>query len=133
MSDQAAVSTFITKLLHRLMSRYGGTQIFLFGPEGEPFWPARVPITQDELHLFAKALDFIERVEAELPKPFVAVDPEGRYTIALVGADFDLYVVVFVDEPDRLAAEARVYRIRDEMAPELSRLPPEALRVTGRA
>src|SRR5438045_2193496 len=36
-------------LLHGLLAQHGGTQIFLFGPEGLPFWAARTPLARREL------------------------------------------------------------------------------------
>ncbi len=44
------VDGFLAAVSHRILSRYGGTQIFLFGPQGEPFWAARLPVRPEESH-----------------------------------------------------------------------------------
>ncbi len=42
---------FLTGLLHQLLARHGGLQVFLFGGEGDPFWAARTPLDRSELRL----------------------------------------------------------------------------------
>lgn len=117
MTEPNVTDAFLIGLLHRLMSRHGGTQVFLFGGDGDPFWAARTPLHQSELRLLSDALDLIERLEKDRPKPFIGHDPNGRFTFAALDGRADLYVVVFAEGPDREAAEARVVAMRDELLP----------------
>ena len=100
-----------------MIARHGGGQVFLFGPEGQPFWASRLPVQRSELTLLRDALDLIERLEAQLPRPFLSSDPGGRFVVAALDTTHDLYVVRF-GGPDRVAAEARVVAIRDDLADE---------------
>ena len=113
--DPSVTDAFLTGLLHRLLSRHGGSQVFLFGAEGDPFWAARTPLDPSELTLLREALDLIEALEENRPKPFVGHDPGRRFTVAALDSQEDLYVVVFADGPDREAAEARVVAMRNEL------------------
>ena len=107
---------FLTGLLHRLMARHGGTQVFLFGGEGDPFWAARTPLSHSELRLLGEAVDLLQSIEGTRPKPFVGHDASGRFTVAALDAKEDLYVVVVADGPDRAVAEARVVAMRSGLA-----------------
>ena len=63
----------LVPLLGQLLARNGGTQIFLFGPEGAPFWAARTPLEQRELKTLSAALELIEdgiKVNAICPGNF---------------------------------------------------------------
>jgi hypothetical protein len=119
MTNSSATDAFLTGVLHRMMRRHGGSQIFLFGGEGDPFWAARTPVKQMELTLLRDALDFIEALEGNHPKPFVQHDPRERFTVASLDRSEDLYLVVFADAPDRALAEARVVAIRADLWPEV--------------
>lgn len=111
------LDAFVTGLCHRILARHGGTQIFLFGPQGEPFWAARVPVQQEELLRLSEALDLIEATEALRPKPFLARDSLKGFTIAALDDRHDLYIVLFDEGPSRPAAEARIAAVLQEMAP----------------
>lgn len=67
------------------------------------------------MHLLDDALKLIESLEVEHPRPFVGHDPRRRFVVAALDAVEDLYVVVFSDDPDRSAAEARVVAFRDDL------------------
>jgi hypothetical protein len=111
------VDAFLTGLCHRILGRHGGTQIFLFGAKGEPFWAARVPVKQEELFLLSDALDLLEATEAHRPKPFLARDSLKGFTVAALDEQQDLYIVLFDEGPSRPAAEARVTAVLKELAP----------------
>lgn len=102
------VDAFLAGLAHRVLSRYGGTQIFIFGPRGEPFWAARVPVRQEELLLLSNALDLIEATESLRPKPFLARDSLKGFTVAALDERHDLYIVLFDEGRTGPVVEARV-------------------------
>ena len=122
-------------LLRRLLAKYGGRQLFLFGPEGEPFRAARVPIEPDDFELFKGALCVIEELEATRPRPFFSVDARNRFIVAALDERHDLYFVVLLGdgEPEPHAAvlrpplptrtvEERVALLREELIPHLAPL-----------
>jgi hypothetical protein len=114
MSATSLTDEFLTGLLSRLLARYGGSQVLLFGAAGEPFWAARA-LTKPELLLLDDALALIESLETDHLKPFVGHDARRRFVVAALDAAEDLYVVVFSDDPDRMAADARVVALRDDL------------------
>ena len=131
----------VDRLLRRLLAKYGGRQLFLFGPQGEPFWAARVPIEPDEFTLFKGALRVIEQLEATRPRPFFAVDPRNRFIVAALDEAHDLYFIVLLaehePEPEPEAAvlsqpvptraiEERVALLREELLGHLAPLRPRS-------
>jgi hypothetical protein len=115
MRDANAASV-LNAVLGRVLARYGGRQIFVFGAEGSPFWAARLPVEPEELGYLERALELIERLEVTLPKPFFAFDDEYRLLVAALDAQSDLYFVVLEDSGQEAAA-ARVAAIRLELNP----------------
>ena len=109
------IDSLVPALLKRALARHGGTQAFLFGPSGDPFWAARAPVAQAELGLLAEALDLLESLEEDHQRPFIGHDEGGRFVVAALDAAEDAYVVVLSTELDRLAAEARVVLMREEL------------------
>ena len=112
-TDPAVV---LDAVLGRLLGHHGGRQIFVFGADGTPFWAARLPVVPEELGYLERALELIERLEANLPKPFFAFDDAYRLLVAALDARSDLYFVVLEDSGQEAAA-ARVAAIRVELAP----------------
>lgn len=128
--DTPEPDTVLTALLQRLLSRYGGRQLFLFGPEGEPFMAARLPMEPEEFNLLNSALAMIERLESQRPRPFFALDNEHQLIVAALDEKQDLYFVVLLGHEEntsamalsvpqlpRLSAEARVASLRHELLP----------------
>ncbi|HCF57015.1 MAG TPA: hypothetical protein DFS52_03335 [Myxococcales bacterium] len=111
--DKASVEALVERVLRDVLKRQAAEQLFLFGPSGEPFWCARKPIHRDEMFVLEQALALIQAVETTKPKPFIDHDSAGRYSVAALGGDSDLYVVCVNPLPDRQAAEARVVHLRD--------------------
>jgi hypothetical protein len=111
-SREAAVHA----LLQRLLARHGGRQLFLFGPDGDPFWAARSPVEARELDVLDAALSLLERLERSRPKPFFSYDPDAGFLVAALDAVEDLYFVV-LDDAGPEVAEARVGILRGELAP----------------
>lgn len=132
-SSRDDLDSFLLKLLNGVLTRFGGNQIFLFGPDGDPFWPARSPVQQSEIDLLSLAIDHLEGVERARPRPFLTHDPLGRFVAVGLGLAVPLYVVVLDDGPDPLVAERRIARVRDEIAPELERIPAHFLRAANAA
>ncbi len=126
--DPNAIDAFVSRVLHHLLSRHTAEQVYLFGPAGEPFWCARTPLTPADLRLLEDALGLIGSLENARPKPFIGHDAAGRFSVAALATDSDLYVVCVNHGPDRLAAEARVALMRDELEPQVQHLRTKALR-----
>ena len=122
MGPDVDVDAAVIQTLHALLSRFGVGQLFLFGADGEPFWPARTPVRPDEITLLDDALATIARLEATRAKPFAARSPDGRYTVAALAADCDLYIVVLDNAPTGDDAAARVTLIREAVLPAVERL-----------
>ncbi|MHB1847146.1 MAG: hypothetical protein ACYCWW_20165 [Deltaproteobacteria bacterium] len=117
-----STDAFISAVLTRVLSHVGVEQLFLFGPEGDPFWAARIPLQHADLRLLLAALDLLESTEAEHEKPFVASDPNGRFTVAAFDANEDIYVVLVNDQATGLPAEARVSLAREAIRPHVSEI-----------
>jgi hypothetical protein len=123
----AGPAVLLDAVLARLLARNGGRQIFVFGPDGAPFWAARVPVDPEEIGALERALKLIERLEATLPRPFFAYDDAHRLLVAALDARSDLYFVV-LDDRGRDATAARVAAIRLDLAPHLPVLREEIRR-----
>jgi len=126
---RSEIDALVSRVLRDVLKRRSARQVFLFGAAGEPFWCAEHPIRPDDLMLLEHALGLIQTVEAYRPKPFIDHDPRGLFTIAALGEDSDLYVVVMNSLPDRIAAEARVDLVRADLNGELRALRSRPLRV----
>jgi hypothetical protein len=112
----ARQSAIVDTLLRRLLARTGSRQVFLFGPEGEPFMAARLPIERAELAQLNHALDLLERMEeAHRPKPFLASDAEHGLLVAALDEQEDLYVVMLETDPEPEPVEARAAILRQEV------------------
>jgi hypothetical protein len=108
-----------------MIARFGGRQIFLFGPTGTPFWAARAPVSEADYNRLDVALALLERTEQERPRPFFAHDAANNLVVAALDEREDLYVVVLHDEVDPAPAEMRVGVLRQEFAGELGALRKE--------
>ncbi len=113
--DRAELDALVARVLREVLKRHTAEQVFLFGPSGDPFWCARKPIRRDEMSILEQALSLIDAVEASRPKPFIDHDSSGRFSVAALGQDSDLYVVCVNPSPDRQVAEARVVDLRDDL------------------
>jgi hypothetical protein len=129
--DQASIDALVTRVLHEMLRRHSAEQVFLFGPSGDPFWCAKKPIRRDELMLLEQALGLIQAVEASKPKPFIDHDGGGRFSVAALGEDSDLYVVCVNPLPDRQVAEARVIELRDDLRPRIRDFRNREIRVAA--
>ncbi len=126
-----SIDLFVSRVLHTLLARHRAVQVFLFGPSGSPFWCARSPLTSEDMHILEIALDLIERLEADKPKPFIGHDAAGRFSVAALGRDSDLFVVCVNHGLDRAAAEARVALVRDELLPKVTNIRNGEVRVAA--
>jgi len=129
--DRHTLDALVTRVLNTMLARHRCQQLFLFGPAGDPFWCARTPLTNQDVNLLTAGLNLIEKTEDSRPKPFVGHDPLGRFAVAAIGGDSDLYFIVVNHVPDRAAAEATVPLIRGELAPELRPVRNRAERAAG--
>ena len=125
------LNAVVLRSLHSVLARYKADQIVLFGPEGEPFWVARDPISEDELRIFENAVDFLAKLESTHEKPFAARAPDGSCSVAALATDSDLFIVL-IDRDPHPHAEARVALVRDALFPAFEHLRTKALRDQGR-
>lgn len=125
------IDALAERVLRDVLKRHAAEQVFLFGPSGDPFWCARKPVKRDELFLLEKALGLIEAVEATKPKPFIDHDSGGRFSVAALGDDSDLFVVSINPMPDRQVAEARVVELRDDLRPRVQDFRNKQIRVAS--
>ena len=119
--------------LRAVLSAYRAEQLFLFGPDGNPFWAARTPVQPQELTILERALDLIAAVEGKRAKPFVARSSDAAFSIAALGEDSNLYLVVLASDSHGAPAEGRVALMRDKLRPAVEHLRTAALRVRSRA
>src|SRR5262249_26816757 len=105
-------------ILEKVRSRWNVSQAFLFDGDGDPFWPARVPVTPEEVRLLVEAVDLAERLERQRPKPFIGHDPSARFSALAVSAQSNLYAVC-LGPPDRVSAEQRLQRIQEHLASDI--------------
>jgi hypothetical protein len=118
----------VARALDAVLARFGADQLFLFASNGDPFWVAREPVSQEEMHVFTEALDFLAELETTKEKPFAAESPDRTYSVAALAPDSDLFVVLIDRGPQKLGAEARVGLVRADLAPRLEHLRTSALR-----
>jgi hypothetical protein len=114
--------TFLALLLTRARLNHGGAQIFFCGPKGEPLHVARRPIHPAELELLGEALGLLPELERAQPRPLRASDPGGRFTLAALDEEHDMFVMIFEKPAEAEAREARALAIRKEIEPHTARL-----------
>jgi hypothetical protein len=115
-------------VLTKMLARHRGSQIFVFGSTGKPYWAARSPVEPGELELLDTALDRIEEVEAHRPKPYLSHDAERRLLVAALDGKEDLYVAVLQSGRDPQASAARANLLRKDLAPYMEPLREEIRR-----
>ncbi len=80
-----------------LLSRLCGdrcTQVYLFGPSGEPFWAARLPLESDEIPILADVMSLVASAHGGHGAPLVAPDEHGRFVVGALDASGELYVAL---------------------------------------
>lgn len=100
--QQAALDVAI----ERLCTFHPANQIFIFGPQAEPFWSHFDPMP-GELELLRLALTAIEQREHE-PAPSVIGGPSGHFTAMVLDAERTLFAVIMLRKGPRSPAETRV-------------------------
>lgn len=113
---RAAEASVVAAVLERAIAREGSQQIFVFRPEGAPFWAARAPVRPEDLVHLERALLMIEAMEPSHAKPFFGCAASGEFQLAALDTDEDLYVVVLAPDLDPAHAEARARRVLQELA-----------------
>jgi hypothetical protein len=126
MDDPRAI---VDAILQRVLSVHGHRQIFLFGPTGEPFWAARLPVSAKELVLLDIGMRLLQEVERTRERPFVAYEPRHDLFTTALDAREDLYVVVLQDSRSGAPAEA-VVRLKAALSVDLPALRTAVSRLT---
>ena len=106
MSDTTTLLAALDLATERMERLHPDRQIFIFGPEGDPFW-ARVRPNDGELTKLRVALDFLEKIESGRQRPFTASDEFGRFTVFALDVAGELYAVVLPTPRSIPSAEAR--------------------------
>lgn len=73
--------------------RTGADNVLLFGPEGSPFWAAKLPLDPAHLRCLERALEAIEAQAALQPRPFLGTDVEGGFSFGALERP-ELYFVL---------------------------------------
>jgi hypothetical protein len=85
----AALDVAIERLSRSNVNR----QVFIFGPDGQPFW-AKERVLAGELEWLRRAITILEKHEASHPRPFVMTPPGLPLTVMALDAEGQLYAVV---------------------------------------
>ncbi len=101
--------------IERLSRRYVDQQVFIFGPEGTPFW-AKDPVVAGELEWLKRGVAVIERFEERQARPFVVSPLGAPFTAMALDAEGELYAVVLTSTRGR-SAERRAPSDRVEPLP----------------
>lgn len=118
-SDPRAI---VDAILQRVLSRFAYRQMFLFGPKADPFWAARLPITEKELALLDAGTKLLASSELDHARPFVAHDMRRALLVAALDDAEDLYAVVLQDLSRGSPVETHVANLRAEMRCDLPTL-----------
>lgn len=111
--------------LRRERVRLGASNVFLFGPAGDPFWAAWMPISRREVAILSDAIDALEAANAHRTKPYIGHDDERRYSFGALDTH-ELYFVLVMDVPAPDEAEARVADFRQRLREVALPLPVRA-------
>jgi hypothetical protein len=117
-SSRGEAAEALASLGDALVAAHPDCQVFIFGPEGDPFWTARDPV-RSELQDLDRALARIEELEASWPRPFSYADPVAGFVVGALDEEHDLYFVVLQHGLEPQAAEARVVAVRALCQPRL--------------
>lgn len=142
MPAPADIHAFVNKLLSNVLQQHRAEQVFLFGPDAEPFWVARRPISTREYDLLGEAIDLLNEVEQQRPRPFIETERGRGFVVAAFGDDSDLYLVLIEAPAAPLAVAAgapiplpplrdRIAQIRDDIAPKLEHVRTAELRIAA--
>ena len=121
MATQAGL---LDSLSEKLLRVHGGCQIFIFGPDGSPFWAARTP-EQHEIDRLSIALDLIEKLESSKPRPFAASDPKSGLVVDALDERNDLYFVIIRHDSEAAAMPPPAEAVRKTLLPHVSWLRDE--------
>lgn len=79
--------------IERLSRAHASRQVFIFGPDGQPFW-AKEQVRQGELEWLRRAVTLLEQHEASHARPFVMTPAGLPLTVMALDAEGQLYAVV---------------------------------------
>lgn len=87
-----------------------GSQLFIFGEKGEPFWAQFEP-SHAELEVLTRALSVLEDADGR-PAPLTVRGASGQFTAMVLDAERSLFAVVLLVPPKRMPGETRVGRVQ---------------------
>lgn len=93
MDFRSVLDAALDVAIERLCRQHPDDQIFIFGPEGTPFW-ARAGVSDGELEWLRRAITALEAHEERHSRPFVLALPGLPVTAMALDAEGELYAVV---------------------------------------
>lgn len=106
MAFRSVADAALDVAIERLSRQHPDAQLFIFGPEGRPFW-ARIRVTDEELEWLRRAIAELEAHETSHARPFVLTPVGLPLTAMALDAEGELYAVVLSSNRP-LPAEHRV-------------------------
>lgn len=104
--DEAALDVAIERLTHF----HPGHQIFIFGPEGAPFW-SRFRPDAAELELLTLATSALEARAGKAEAPLSIQSATGAFTAFILDGEETLFAVVLLKSRARGPAEDRAANV----------------------
>jgi hypothetical protein len=93
MNFRTVLEAALDAAIERLCRAHPDRQVFIFGPEGSPFW-AKDPVLPGELEWHARAVSVIEQHQTRHERPFVVAPLGLPVTAMALDAEGELYAVV---------------------------------------
>ncbi len=124
--ERLVADAMLDVAVERLTTFHPGCQIFIFGPDGDPFWAHYQP-DERELVVLELATKHLEQKENAVA-PLSFTGSTGLYTAYVLDAEHTLFAVVLARKGPRPPAEAKVSR-----APRTEDAPPPARRRSSSA
>lgn len=96
--------------IERLTHLHPGNQVFIFGPEGQPFW-ARFKPDAFELELLRLATSVLEERSGTGAAPLTVQGGSGAFSAFILDAEETLFAVVLLKSRARGPAEDRAANV----------------------
>jgi hypothetical protein len=96
--------------VERMGVLHPGAQLFVFGPEGDPFWAHYQP-THEELEVLGRAISVLQATEGR-KAPLTIRGASGQFVGYVLDAERTLFAVALNKQQRRLPGEARVGRMK---------------------
>jgi hypothetical protein len=108
MDFRSVLEAALDVAIERLSRANANRQVFIFGPDGQPFW-AKEPVSASELEWLRRAIALLEKHEERHARPFVMTPTGLPLTVMALDAEGQLYAVV-LSSSRNASAERRAGR-----------------------